>query len=40
MLDMLSKAGMLGCRTVVAPMEVNIKLLSLHREILDDPDLG
>jgi len=36
-LDMLSEAGLLGCRTADAPMKVNVKLLS-DQERLNDPD--
>ena len=36
--DMLSLAGILGCRSAHAPMETKIKLLPYPREILDDLD--
>jgi len=36
-LDMLSETDILGCRTVDAHIEANIKLLPNQGEILDDP---
>ena len=36
MLDMLSEAGILGCRATDALIEANIKLLPDQNEILDD----
>ena len=38
MVDMLSKAGMLECIAVDAPMKANVKLLLDQRELSDNPD--
>jgi len=35
-LDMLSEAGMLGCRSIDSPMDVNVKLLPDQGELLED----
>ena len=33
---LLFEAGMLGCMSIVSSMDVNTKLLSDHRELLED----
>jgi len=35
-LDMLSEVGMLGCKLVYSPMDVNSKLLPDQKELLDN----
>ena len=36
MLDVLSEACMLGCKTADTPMDPNLKLLSDKRDLLED----